>query len=537
MKFAAIDIGSNSIKLVVVEAAASDSFAVLTREREVVRLGHETLLKGHLDRGAILRATECIGRFRSIAEARGAEMIVATATAAVREANNSANFIKAVEQKTGVRVEILSGIEEARLIGLAASHGCGTKGTPTLNIDIGGGSTEISIFRDGLPTTLLSIKLGAVGLTERFLTSDPPRTKAVEALKTEVRAALERPARELRDYRWDSVTGTSGTILSLGNALRLRSGAAQTVQPIESRIKLRELADFNSSLAGMTIQERKIAGRLTLPRAEIIVAGGLVLEGAMRGLGIKSLSTCEWGLREGVIIDRLRDCEAQSRPPMPDIADQKLRGVHAVGRRFGYEEAHSHQVARLAETIFDALAPTANLTRHQRLLLSAAALLHDVGYHIAHESHHKHSYYLIENSELTGFSESERAVIANVARYHKGALPKDRHPHFATLSQADRQTVAQLAGILRLADAMDRRHDNRVKDLECRRSRHVFHVQATSARECEHELTEAGRRLKLFEKAFQCRLKLSWQRVPGEVRRRVMSSRQANRARAKAQER
>jgi exopolyphosphatase/guanosine-5'-triphosphate,3'-diphosphate pyrophosphatase len=221
-----------------------------------------------------------------------------------------------------------------------------------------------------------------------------------------------------------------------------------------------------------------------------------------------------------VIIDRLRDWEAQSRPPMPDIADQKLRGVHAVGRRFGYEEAHSHQVARLAERIFDALSSSVELTRHQRLLLSAAALLHDVGYHIAHESHHKHSFYLIENSELTGFSESERAVIANVARYHKGSLPKDRHPHYAVLSPADRLTVARLAGILRIADAMDRRHDNRVKDVFCRRTRNVFHILATSALECENELTEAGRRLKLFERAFQCKLKLSYQRVTAEGARK-----------------
>ena len=267
MKFAAIDIGSNSIKLVVVEAAASDSFAVLAREREVVRLGHETLLKGHLDRSAILRATECIHRFRSIAEARGAQTIVATATAAVREANNSANFIKAVEQKTGIKVEVLSGIEEARLIGLAASHGCGVKGAPALNIDIGGGSTELSIFRDGQPTTLMSIKLGAVGLTERFLTSDPPRAKSVDALRTEVRAALERPARELRDFRWEHVTGTSGTILAIGNALRLQSGGEQAVRPIETKIKLRDLTAFNSWLATMTVHERKIAARLPPPRA------------------------------------------------------------------------------------------------------------------------------------------------------------------------------------------------------------------------------------------------------------------------------
>ena len=502
MKFAAIDIGSNSIKLVVVDAAASDSFAVLTREKETVRLGHETFLKGYLGRDAILRATDCVRRFRSIAEARGAERIVTTATAAVREANNSANFIKAIEQKTGVNVEVLSGIEEARLIGLAAAQGCGTKGTSTLNIDIGGGSTEISIFRDGLPLTLHSIRLGAVGLTERFLKSDPPRPKQLHDLRTEIRAAVERPARELHDCKWDSVTGTSGTILAIGNALRA-----------DAVIKLPALARFNASLAAMSTAQRRNGARLSAQRAEIIVAGGMMLEGIMHALGIETLTTCEWALREGVIIDRLRDWEAQSRPPMPDIADQKLRGVHAVGKRFGYEEAHSHQVARLAETIFDALAESAKLTRHHRLLLSAAALLHDIGYHIAHESHHKHSFYLIENSELTGFSESERAVIANIARYHKGSLPKNRHPNYAALSEADRLTVSRLAGILRVADAMDRRHDSRVKDLLCKRNRHVIDIEALSSLECEHELTEAQRRLNLFENAFDCKLRLGWQRA------------------------
>jgi exopolyphosphatase/guanosine-5'-triphosphate,3'-diphosphate pyrophosphatase len=506
LKFAAIDIGSNSIKLVVVDAAASDSFAVLTREKETVRLGHETLLRGYLDRSAILSATDCIRRFRSIAEARGAERIVATATAAVREANNAANFLNAVEQKTGIKVEVLSGIEEARLIGLAASHGCSNKSAATLNIDIGGGSTEISIFRDGLPLTLHSIRLGAVGLTERFFKSDPPGAKAVREMQFEIRAAVERPARELHDLRWDAVTGTSGTILAIGSTLR--NGNVQTVQPVEAVINLRDLAQFNASLAEMTTAERRNAARITTQRAEIIVAGGLMLEGIMRALGIKSLTTCEWSLREGVIIDRLRDWEAQSRPPMPDIADQKLRGVHAVGKRFGYEEAHSHQVARLAETIFDALAESVKLTRHQRLLLSAAALLHDVGYHIAHESHHKHSLYLIENSELTGFSERERAVIANIARYHKGSLPKNHHPNYAALSGADRTTVTRLAGILRLADAMDRRHDNRVNDLLCRRNRNVVHIQALSVLECENELTEVERRVKLFEDAFECKVRL-----------------------------
>jgi exopolyphosphatase/guanosine-5'-triphosphate,3'-diphosphate pyrophosphatase len=259
----------------------------------------------------------------------------------------------------------------------------------------------------------------------------------------------------------------------------------------------------------MNIAQRREAAGLMARRAEIIVAGGQILEGTMRALGIKSLRTCDWALREGVIIDRLREWEAASRPPMPDIEDQKLRGVHAVGKRFGYEEPHSQHVARLAERIFDALSPSANLTRHQRLLLSAAALLHDVGYHIAHESHHKHSFYLIENSELTGFSESERGVIANIARYHRGSHPKQRHAHFMALSASDRDTVCRLAGILRLADALDRRHDNRVKDVLCKRARNVFHIQLASARDCGHELELAERRVDLFEDAFECKVRLS----------------------------
>ena len=316
MKFAAIDIGSNSIKLVVVDAAASDSFAVLTREKETVRLGHETLLKGHLGRGAILSATDCIGRFRSIAEARGAERIVAIATAAVREANNAADFINAVEQKTGLKVEILSGIEEARLIGLAASHGCSAKDATTLNIDIGGGSTEISIFRDGLPLKLHSIRLGAVGLTERYFKSDPPGAEAVREMQFEIRAAVEHPARELHECRWDSVTGTSGTILAIGNTLRDWTSQAEAV------INVRELAQLNASLAEMTIAERRSAARITLQRAEIIVAGGLILEGIMRALGIESLNTCEWALREGVIIDLLRAWDVSRQDAKEDAKAQ-----------------------------------------------------------------------------------------------------------------------------------------------------------------------------------------------------------------------
>lgn len=512
MKIAAIDVGSNSIKLAVVDAAASDSFAVLAREKETVRLGHDTLLQGRLSPEAIGRAVDCIKRFRAIAETRGADRIFAVATASVREARNSSQFIREVERKAGVSVEVLSAIEEGRLIGLAAVQGCGRPGTSMLNIDIGGGSTELSLMRDSTPDQLLSVKLGAVGLTEKYLSTDPPKNKEIKALKAEVQAALERPARELKGQRWQQSTGTSGTILAIGNALRLRALSqgrqAEGAQPAGDEIKIGKLLGFNARMLGMNFSERRAVPGITNQRSEIIIAGGHILEGVMLALRIEVLRTCSWALREGVIIDRLREIEAESRPPLPDFSDYRLRGVHAVGLRFGYEEAHAHQVARLAERIFDYLmrSDLAVLNRHHRTLLSAAALLHDAGYHIAHESHHKHSLYLIKNSELTGFSESERDVIANVARYHRGPDPKERHEDFAVLDDTDRETVVTLAAILRIADALDRRHDSRVSDLRCGRSGRTVQIELQSAADCDREIFAAEQKRSMFEETFDCRL-------------------------------
>ena len=510
MKLAAIDIGSNSIKLVVVDAAASDSFAVLARDKEVVRLGHETLSRGRLSQDAIERAIACIQRFRTAAEVRQAEVTVAVATASVRGASNASQFIKQVEKATGIRVDVLSGVEEARLIGLAASQGCAGRGTVNLNIDIGGGSTEISLFRDARPFSLFSVKVGAVGLTERYIKTDPAKSKALLNLKAEVYAAFQRPARELKTARWQQVSGTSGTILAIGAILRSQSAQngqnkVQPAQPTEAEIPLSRLTQLNSSLSAMSQSERRELG-ISAQRSEIIVAGANILEASMRALRINSLRTCDWALREGVIIDYLQEREDETRPPVPDFADQKLLGVHGVGRRFGYEETHARQVAKLADQLFQSLAPAEELTRHQRTLMLAGALLHDIGYHIAHESHQKHALYLIVNSELTGFSEMERSVIANIARYHRGSLPKERHPEYAALNPADRDNVWKLGGIVRLADALDRSHDSRITEIACKVTSSEVIIDFASVSDCQNEIIEAERKKDLFESAFERRL-------------------------------
>jgi exopolyphosphatase/guanosine-5'-triphosphate,3'-diphosphate pyrophosphatase len=320
LRLAAIDIGSNSIKLVVVEAAASDSFNVLASEREILRLGQETLVNRHISSAAMLRATNCLKRFRSIAGEHGAEKIVAIATASVREANNSREFISRVEEETGLLVEILSGIEEARLIGLAASQGCTPEETTSLNIDIGGGSTEISIFRDAEPITLRSMKVGAVGLTDRFIRSDPPGTNELRDLRSEIRASIHDPATELREQHWDYTTATSGTALTIGAALN------HIAPPASTTITLSGLKKLNATLAALTIAERQTVAGLSAQRADIIVAGGFVLEEVMSALGIESLRTCDWSLREGVIIDRLRQLERSSDVVLR-LAGEQIEGV------------------------------------------------------------------------------------------------------------------------------------------------------------------------------------------------------------------
>jgi exopolyphosphatase / guanosine-5'-triphosphate,3'-diphosphate pyrophosphatase len=498
LKLAAIDIGSNSIKLVIIDGV-SDSFVVLRREKEVVRLGHDTLKNKYLSQEAIDRAANAILRFRSIAEPYGVDQVVAIATASVREADNATEFTTQIKNLTGVDVDILSGIEEARLIGLAAAYGCASRGIPILNIDIGGGSTELSLMQDSMPTYLYSVKLGAVGLTEQFIASDPVSSKDLQALKKEIRTALERPARELARLKWEQTTGTSGTILAIGEALssnaqRLQVTGPLRIHPSNLEISIKNLEEFNRKIATFNSSERQYIPGISLQRSEIIIAGSHILEGAMRALGIHTLKTCDWALREGAIIDRLRMIEAEMRAPIPDIADPRLHGVHVLGMRFGYEESHAHHVALLAEKLFDKIAPVYKLRRHDRTLLSAAALLHDIGYYIAHESHHKHTQYLIKHSELTGFSETDRLIISNIARYHRRALPKDKHQDYALLSENDRALVWN--------------------DLHCIPNGSTIEIQLHSAlTACDKEIEEAESRKDMFEKAFSCKISFTGKSV------------------------
>jgi exopolyphosphatase/guanosine-5'-triphosphate,3'-diphosphate pyrophosphatase len=272
-------------------------------------------------------------------------------------------------------------------------------------------------------------------------------------------------------------------------------------------IKLDDLERFNKRVSQMSLPERRQVDNISSQRAEIIIAGGAVLEGAMRSLNISELRSNDWALREGVVVDRLREMEAERLPPVPDSKDPRLRSVHAVGKRFRYEETHARHVAYLAERIYDQTGALHGLARHHRTLLAAAALLHDVGYAIAHDSHHKHTQYIIRHAELTGFSETERLIVALIARYHRRALPKERHPEFASLAQTSRDIVWRLGGILRIAEALDRNHDARVRDVRCEirtRPAREIHLSLQCEENCVREARAVENSSEMFVQAFDC---------------------------------
>lgn len=515
---AALDIGSNSIHLVVVETDHEKPFRVLARDKEVVRLGRSVARDGKLSDTAMQRAVTCISRFRQRADKYGAGELIAVATSAVREAANRQEFLKRVLTEAGVHVELLSGIEEARLIALAASVKHRQTEKPRNRrslfvIDIGGGSTELAVAQNSEPAVLISLKLGAVRLTEQFVGSDPISDKQLRRLRAELREILTARAGEIQAVGFDDCYGTSGTINALGTILMrqrledLKRRGPDKPSSLRSRIEptlsLAELQSLNKKLTSLSLEERLKVPGLNRARAEIIIAGGQLLEAILETLGAEKLTICDWALREGVIISHLmRRASAVSASAAQLERDPSLRGALGLAQRYQADMKHAHRVAYLAQQMFDELLPLHLLGGEHRRLLSAAAILHDIGYLVSHTGHHKHSAYLIQHSELTGFMASEVAIIANVARYHRSSLPKLKHQFFAALSEEDREIVRKLAAILRITDALDRDHQGRVRGLTCEIRKDLVRIVVNCARSSEAAQWRVEERSDLFREVY-----------------------------------
>lgn len=462
---AAIDVGTNSFHLVVVKLLPDDRFTVLNKEKIIVRLGESAKQIKHLTEEAMDRGVEAMKLFRLVAERMEAP-VRAVATSAVREARNGEEFIERVLKATGIEIEVVSGFEEARLIYLGVIQALPVFDDRVALFDIGGGSTEILVGERGKPLYANSFKLGAIRMTQRFFPNETITEDEAEALRLFVRGELYFASQEVRSREPDCLIASSGTAQTIAAMVLTERGETVPDSLNDVRISRSEA----KKVVKQILKAKSFSERAKLPgcdprRADIVAAGGIVLETVMEELGFNEFTISSYALREGIILDTIRkNAEAEGGTPA-HLSDLRYETVMKIGRTYNFDEKHGLHVAKLALRLYDDLIPLHNLGDDSRELLEAAAILHDIGYYISHAAHHKHALYLILNSEMLGFNDEEIALIANVARYHRKSHPKTRHPEFAQLNKGDQERVRILSGILRIADGLDRTHRGIVENI------------------------------------------------------------------------
>jgi exopolyphosphatase/guanosine-5'-triphosphate,3'-diphosphate pyrophosphatase len=458
MRLAAIDVGSNSVHMVVADINRGGHLEVVDRVKEVVRLGRRVFMTGRLMPEAMDSAARALKHFERVARARRVERLRVVATSAVREASNRSVFLRRIKRETGLEVEVISGQEEARLIFNAARYALGLDGGPHLLLDVGGGSVELVLVREGRPLWLRSFPLGAARLSERFLTSDPPSDAAVSALTSHLKRELGEVLDDARRAGVARTIGTSGTVNSL--VAMVRAGRGEELGRLHcASASAAEIERLRRRVLECTAAERTDLPGADAKRADLMPAATILIDFILSRSGSPELVACSWALREGVLL------ELAGLVPDRGAEQARRRSVDALAARFSGANAHGRKVAWLALQIYDGCAGALALAPESRELLEYAALLHDIGHAIDHDRHHRHTYYLIENGELFGFDPLEIEVIALAARAHRKQSARLDSSELDALSREKRRTVRGLAAILRVADALDRSHSNVVRNV------------------------------------------------------------------------
>lgn len=462
---AAIDIGTNSVHMLIARLAPNGRFEVLTRQKEMVRLGSGHGEMRHLEPDAIERGIAALDRCRSIADSFGAP-IVAVATSAVREAENAAEFLRRARDEAGVDIEVISGYEEARLIQLGVVQALPVFDQRLLLVDVGGGSTEVLFGERGLVLAARSVKLGSLRITRRCFPDGIVEPGSLEAARKSVRAGIAPLVNDVSSMTHEVAVATSGTAENLARMVIEARGETVPQSMNAATMSTDELTKVVDLLAAApTPDERRRLPGIDAARADILLGGAVVLEQLSIALGVDQWTISDYALREGALLDAMHRLGGGS---LHHLSDLRRRSVFHLMELCDDDPDHSLQVARLALMLHDELGERLGLGDAERELLEAAALLSNVGLFISHSKHHKHSYYVIRNSEhLMGFTDHEIELIALVARYHRKGQPSEsKQPEFAALSSADRKRVKAMAGLLRVAIGLDRNHDGAVTGIE-----------------------------------------------------------------------
>jgi exopolyphosphatase/guanosine-5'-triphosphate,3'-diphosphate pyrophosphatase len=449
-RLAALDVGSNSIRLLVAEWDPQAGISVIDEVREHPRLATGLAATGQLDQQAMERAMDALRRMHEVCQRRGVRRVAAVATSAVREAGNGAEFVHRVQAELGIPLRIIDGQTEAQLSYKSVAHHFRLQGERTLVVDIGGGSLELIGAVDGVVELNLSLPLGAVRLTESRLPGERAAWKEVQDLRRALRKKL-RKAFDPEGWNAAAVIGSGGTFTNLGRMAIGRRGLPIPDAVHGTAVVTGEVEALLEWLTTKSPAERAAVPGLSPYRADIILAGLAVTAELLQMVNARKVTVSAFGIREGLLLDMVGvDGPAQPQDP--------LKLIREFADRCQTDRRHVEQVRMLSLQLLDQLGPALGCEPDDRALLEAAGLLHDVGQLVSYRRHHRHSYQLIMNAERLNFSARDRTVVALVSRYHRKSGPSRKHPEYAELPAEDQAAVRRLAAILRVADGLDRGH-------------------------------------------------------------------------------
>lgn len=514
-RYAAIDIGSNSVRTAVAEVEHGRGTKTLASDREVTRLGTSVFTQGVVSKEAMEHVCRTLKRYRALYEAHHAVGVRAVATSAVRDSRNQEEFLARASDAAGTTVEIVSGVEEARLIYNGVQSVWPQKKGRVLIIDIGGGSAETIIGENGQLAAAVSKPLGAVRMKELFLHDDPPSEQQLDELEAFIDGKVVEMLKRSNGGGFDRVIGTSATAAAVICAI---NGITRQEREAGDRLRATtaQVGRLAAELSRLPLAKRRKQVGIGPRRAEIIIGGITVLHHILRDFGARSIYYSVAGVRDGLIADLAARSDGAN---LSRLDKDQRRAVEAMARKFGVEIQHARKIAKIAGTLFDELKPVHGLPAASGKLLEAAAYLVDVGHYVSDMGHHKHSQYLVANADIPAFTAEERGIIAQLCRFHRKSMPSARHTFFQSLPAATQKMIVSLVPLLRLADGLDWSHDQRVDEVEVELQGPKIVISLESAADTNLELWAGQRAADIFQQVYGKELILRLRRPRGGLAR------------------
>ena len=499
---AAIDAGSNAVRLSVVRAFSALDIEPLHNERYPLRLGENVFIRSRFSEEVFQKAVKAFRHFREVMDEYGVSHYRAVATSASREAGNRKAFVKRIRQRAGIRLEIISGSEESRLGREAVFASVGPDCQARCIADLGGGSLEVSILRDHQVLQMAQLGVGTVRLMTTLNLHGPIRPAQFEQVRKYVRALLESKLPSCPNLD-DGLTVALG-----GNAETLANFAPGPRHHGLSTLELPLLRERLPELLRMDIRERMKTYGVRRDRADVMGIAGIIFVTLGRYLNVRTFAVPAVGIREGLIHEIAKEAFSRKEPHRyTAAARQILLGARSFSRRLEPDPRHAEHVRELSLQLFDQLQPLHHLPSEARVILEAGALLHDIGHSVSHRGHHKHGEYLTMNGDIPGLDGRERPLTAAVVRYHnRKAEPAEHHISYSALNTGDRRLARRLASIVRIAEGLDHSHRQRVTSLKATFQRGAvgLHIQARG--DASEDIRDAGRSAELFETEFHTKL-------------------------------